>query len=155
MRIWRNDLNKKIDKKKKKTLNIHKAGSSAVINIALEREEKREKKKSYYKKGYLHFVFIVIIIVIMIIIFIIITTIINSIIIIMIINIIIYLLRLWIKTSSRWHQHLRCVQTIHFSSWVAHSHFEILKLHILDFILYCFHFRFLVFIKLLQKFITI
>ena len=68
MRIWRNDLNKIIDKKKKKAL-IHKAGSSAVINIALEKEEKWEKKKSYYNKGYSHFVFIVIIIIIFIIVY--------------------------------------------------------------------------------------
>jgi len=36
----------------------HKAGSSAVLNIALEREgRKREKKrKRYYKTGYLYLV---------------------------------------------------------------------------------------------------
>ena len=34
------------------------------------------------------------------------------------------LFNLRIKTSSRWHQNCPCLETIHFPSWVAHSHFE-------------------------------
>ena len=28
------------------------------------------------------------------------------------------------KTSSRWHQNCHCLETIHFPSWVAHSHID-------------------------------
>ena len=43
MRTWRNDLNKIVDKQKKKTL--HETGSSAVTNIALEREKEKKTKE--------------------------------------------------------------------------------------------------------------
>ena len=41
-----------INRKKK----LHKAGSSAVLNIALERGEKKEKERGSYNKGYSYLV---------------------------------------------------------------------------------------------------
>ena len=46
--------NKKLMNKKKTTL--HKDGSSALLNIALEKEGENKKKKSYYDKGYSYLV---------------------------------------------------------------------------------------------------
>ena len=47
--------NKKLINRKKTTL--HKDGSSALLNIALEKEgEKKKKKKSYYNTGYSYLV---------------------------------------------------------------------------------------------------
>ena len=54
MQTWRNGLNKIVDKQKKKTL--HETGSSAVTDIALEREEKKRKQEK--KKLVQHGVFV-------------------------------------------------------------------------------------------------
>ena len=46
--------NKKLINRKKTT--IHKDGSSALLNIALEMEGKKKRKKFYYTKGYSYLV---------------------------------------------------------------------------------------------------
>ena len=46
--------NKNLINRKKTTL--HKDGSSALLNIALEKEGEKRKKKRYYNKGYSYLV---------------------------------------------------------------------------------------------------